>query len=94
MKEQIEIIIEKAIDSFSNEWCSHEEKINGMSKYAEEIEQLLIQRVSNRFNEEQFIKNTCFSYRHDYGLMLEKDKEKLRFECSEWMRAIKNSEPH
>jgi len=26
--------------------------------------------------------------------MLNKDKDKLRFECSEWMRAIKNSETH
>jgi len=59
-----------------------------------EQEQLLIQGVSNRFKEEQFITNTCFSYRHDYGLMLNKDKDKLRFECSEWMRAIKNSETH
>ena len=50
--------------------------------------------VSNRFNDEKFITNVCLSYRHDYGLMLEKDKNKLRFECSEWMRAIKNSEPH
>jgi len=65
-----------------------------LSGFKNILEQLLIQDVSNRFKEEQFITNTCFSYRHDYGLMLNKDKDKLRFECSEWMRAIKNSETH
>ena len=63
--------------------------------YMEHAEKRLsIGSVSNRFDEEKFITNCCFSYRHDYGLMLEKQQKKLRFECSEWMRAIKNSEPH
>jgi len=49
--------------------------------------------VSNRFDDEKFITNCCFSYNHNYGLIFEKDQKKLRFECSEWMRAIKNNEP-
>lgn len=47
--------------------------------------------VVNRFNSKTFIDNVCLSYRHDFGLMGEQDKELLRFECIQWMRAISNN---
>ena len=43
------------------------------------------------FNSDVFIENVCLSFRHDYGLMPERDRERLRFECKEWMRAISNN---
>jgi len=45
----------------------------------------------SRFNSDTFIDNVCLSFRHDYGLMAEQDKQRLRFECKEWMRAISNN---
>ncbi len=47
--------------------------------------------VSSRFNSDTFIDNVCLSYRHDFGLMAEQDRQMLRFECKEWMRAISNN---
>lgn len=47
--------------------------------------------VISRFNSDTFIDNVCLSYRHDFGLMSEQDKQRLRFECKEWMRAISNN---
>ena len=38
-----------------------------------------------------FIDNVCLSYRHDFGLIAEQDRQRLRFECKEWMRAISNN---
>ena len=46
---------------------------------------------SNLFSDDKFIGNVCLSYRHDFGLMSEDEKDKLIFECKEWMRAIKNN---
>ena len=57
-------------------------------------EQLLIHSVSNRFSDPKFIDNVCLSYRHDFGLLSEDEQNKVRFECKEWMRAIKNNEPY
>lgn len=34
------------------------------------------------------IDSICLSYRHDFGLLDEKEKERLRFNCKEWIRAI------
>ena len=42
-------------------------------------------------NSDTFIDNVCLSYRHDFGLMAEQDRQRLRFECKEWMRAISNN---
>jgi hypothetical protein len=47
--------------------------------------------LQKRFNSDLFIDNVCFSYRHDFGLLSHEEKEKLRFECREWMRAISNN---
>jgi hypothetical protein len=47
--------------------------------------------VISRFNSDTFIENVCLSYRHDFGLMTEQDRQRLRFECKEWMRAISNN---
>ena len=44
-----------------------------------------------RFNSDKFIENVCLSFRHDYGLMAEQDRQRLRFYCKEWMRAITNN---
>ena len=57
-----------------------------------EVLKLNIHNVSNRFSDQKFIDNVCLSYRHDFGLMTDKEKDKLIFECKEWMRAIKNNE--
>lgn len=48
--------------------------------------------LSDSFNSDTFIDNVCLSYRHDFGLMAEQDKQRLRFECKEWMRAISNND--
>jgi len=61
----------------------------------ERIKQALsLYSVSNRFSDPKFIDNVCLSYRHDFGLLSEDEKNKVRFECKEWMRAIKNNEPY
>jgi hypothetical protein len=33
------------------------------------------------------IDSACLSYRHDYGLLLEPERAKLRFQALEWLRA-------
>ena len=57
-----------------------------MSKQESSLTNALI-----RFTSDLFIENVCISYKHDFGLMSERDKKALRFECKEWMRAIKNN---
>lgn len=52
------------------------------------------ENLLDRFDSKVFIDNVCLSCRHDFGLMSEEDKEKLRFECKEWMRAIRNNWSH
>lgn len=47
--------------------------------------------VISSFNSDTFIDNVCLSYRHDFGLIAEQDRQRLRFECKEWMRAISNN---
>ena len=37
------------------------------------------------------IDNICLSYRHDFGLLSEYEQNKVRFECKEWIRAIRNN---
>ena len=37
------------------------------------------------------IDNMCMSYCHDFGLMAEQDRQALRFECAEWLRAYRNN---
>ena len=56
-----------------------------------EIKPSCLGAVISRFNSDIFIDNVCLSYRHDFGLMAEQDKQRLRFECKEWMRAISNN---
>lgn len=55
---------------------------------------LFTHSVSNRFSDLKFIDNVCISYRHDFGLLSKEEQDKVRFECKEWMRAIKNNEPY
>jgi hypothetical protein len=68
--------------------------------YVSWLEQKLVKEsdslpcVSDRFDDEKFIGNVCISYRHDYGLLDGADKDLLRSECKEWMRAIKNNAPY
>lgn len=76
--------------------------LNGSSKgkeFVKMIENMVakkctIHSVSNRFFDPKFIDNVCISYRHDFGLLNKEEQDKLRFECKEWMRAIKNNEPY
>lgn len=42
----------------------------------------------------KLVNNMCMSYRHDFGLMAEQDKQALRFECKEWLRAYENNREH
>ena len=56
-----------------------------------EVKKFRLGAVISRFNSDTFIDNVCLSYRHDFGLMAEQDKQILRFECKEWMRAISNN---
>ena len=53
-----------------------------------------VKNVSDRFNDENFIENCCFSYRHDFGLLDNQKQNEIRFACKEWMRAIKNNEKY
>lgn len=45
-------------------------------------------KLERLFADEDFIDDVCLSVRHDFGLMSEEDKEKLRFQCKDWMRSI------
>jgi len=47
--------------------------------------------VRQRFSSDKFIENVCLSWRHDFGLLAEQDKQLIRFDCKEWMRAIDNN---
>ena len=49
------------------------------------------ENLEKLFSDESFIGNVCLSYRHDFGLMNDEDKEKLKFQCKEWMRSIINN---
>lgn len=40
---------------------------------------------------DHFYENVCLSYRHDFGLLSQEEKEKLMYECKEWFRAIRNN---
>jgi hypothetical protein len=40
---------------------------------------------------EIFIDHVCLSFRHDFGLLTDKERKSLRFVCREWFRAIINS---
>ena len=67
-----------------------------LDEYAKYVTNYILEHnnmsVSSRFNDDKFIGNVCISYRHDFGLMNEKQRNELIFECKEWMRAIKNNE--
>jgi len=39
--------------------------------------------------DEEIVDNICLSYRHDFGIMSEEDKEQLRSECIHWVEAYK-----
>ena len=45
----------------------------------------------SQFDSDKFIDNVCLSYKHDFGLMTEQDKQKIRSECKRWMKAISNN---
>jgi len=59
-----------------------------------EAKQCTVHSVIKRFDDQKFIDNVIGSYRHDFGLLDKQEQDKLRFECKEWMRAIKNNEPY
>lgn len=68
------------------------------SKMEEDINQFIQEssgvffekKLKDLFTDENFIENVCLSYRHDFGLMTDLQREQLIFECKEWMRAIEN----
>lgn len=55
------------------------------------MEKFFDRKLKDMFSDENFIDNVCLSYRHDFGLLAEQDKQRIRFECGEWMRAIENN---
>ena len=68
--------------------------MNNLNTYLSNEEQnqpSCLDAVISRFNSDTFIDNVCLSYRHDFGLMAEQDRQSIRFECKEWMRAISNN---
>jgi len=71
--------------------------IKAMQSYASQpspvmsAEQVEEDAINSRFDNDKFIENVCLSYNHGFGLMAEQDKQALRLECKEWMRAIKNN---
>jgi len=69
-------------------WNNPNNYIKLLNEYAK------LKSVSTRFDDPKFIDNVCLSYRHDFGLLNDKDKMLTRLECKEWMRAIKNNEPY
>ncbi len=85
---------------FNHPWIYDVDDKNGyevahlLDEYREYILKNECKSVSERFNDPTFIDNVCLSYRHDFGLLNDQDKHFTRFECKEWMRAIKNNEPY
>jgi hypothetical protein len=55
------------------------------------IPEKLIEEIFSCFSDEKYILNVCLSYRHDFGLLSKEEQDTLKFECKEWMRAIKNN---
>ena len=89
-----EEIKNKAEETYKHSIIEERAFQNG-AKWALSLSPQVVQsEVSERFNSDIFIENVCLSFRHDFGLMAEQDKQRLRFECSEWMRAISNNWNH
>ena len=42
----------------------------------------------------EFLSNVCLSYRHDFGLLSEKEREDTMFEAKEWLMAILKNIPY
>jgi len=59
-----------------------------------QIEIINMLDINKRKNDDKFIGNVCMSYRHDFGLMSDEDREKLIFEAKEWIRSITNNLPY
>jgi len=75
-------------------WLEHSGSNNAIKKHKESrLSNVKEGEVMSLFNSDKFIQNVCLSYRHDFGLMSEKDKQLILFECKEWMRAITNNSP-
>jgi len=57
----------------------------------------VIRKLKKQLDQQQweidnkFISNICLSYRHDFGLLNDKEKDAIVFECKEWIRAIENN---
>lgn len=65
-----------------------------VSYYREEDDFILKEKVISRFNSDRFINNVCLSYRHDFGLLADPERESVRRNCKYWMRAILNNWDH
>jgi len=55
---------------------------------------ILIDTLELLSNDDKFINNVCLSYRHDFGLLSEKEQNHIKFELKEWFRAINNNLPY
>jgi hypothetical protein len=88
-KTQAELIYEKHYKGKSKKKFDENARIGFCMDAIEEA--LKVDKVTPRFNDDKFIANVCYSFRHDFGMMPKAEQERLVFECKEWMRAIKNN---
>lgn len=60
-KKEITRILNKVIDDFNSKWCGHDEKDNGISKYADELVKIIDDQanVSGRLSDEDCIDCGC-----------------------------------
>jgi hypothetical protein len=64
---------------------------NNLLENMEELNFNFKNRLNKLFYNKQFLFNVCLSYRHDFGLLDNKEKNTIEFECKEIMRAILNN---
>lgn len=60
-------------------------------EYRKKSKKVPTKNPSAHFAQRQDIDNICLSYRHDFGLLSDKEKENVRFQCQEWIRALRNN---
>lgn len=93
-KEQFKDLIRPIVYKYGSGWLLDEPEMLEEICKKYHNKQLTIHSVSKRFDDQKFIDNVIVSYRHDFGLLDKQEQDNLRFECKEWMRAIKNNEPY
>lgn len=97
--------IDKASRTYASNICPNEYGMDFSGERASLIEAFIAgAKLVNKYSQEKqkenieklfldwtFINNVCLSFRHDYGLLDDYDRNAIRFECREWFRAILNN---